>query len=176
MGGKQSAYAARWNGTSLSRLTVPVPAGIAAPGLTAVSCSSTAACVVTGLNFSAANGSTGLAFTDVLRDGTWSLVKVAWPKGTTNSELLALSCLSAKWCIAVGSTGAKAAALIYNGRSWSAQHLPAPAKGYTDDFGGISCVTENLCVALGDTGPVKENRLDPFGALWNRNAWTLKVI
>ena len=174
--GKLSAYAARWNGASLSRLTVPVPAGIASPTLAAVSCSSTAACAVTGLNFSTSNGSTGQTFIDVLRGGKWSLTKVASPKGTTSSVLLALSCLSATWCIAAGSTSDKVAALIYNGKSWSAQHLPAPAKGYADDFGGISCVTEKSCVALGDIGPVKEDELDPLGALWNGKAWTLKVI
>jgi hypothetical protein len=174
--GKQSAYAARWNGSSLSRLTVPVPAGTAAPSLAAVSCSSTASCAVTGLNFSAASGPAGLAFADVLRDGKWSLANVAWPKGTTTSQLLALSCLSATWCIAAGSTGSEVAALIYNGRSWSAQHLPAPPKGHADDFGGISCVTEKSCVALGDIGPVKEDELDPLGALWNGKAWALKVI
>jgi hypothetical protein len=129
---------------------------------------------VTGLNFSAASGPTGLAFTDVLRNGTWSLAKVAWPQGTTTSQLLGLSCLSATWCIAAGSNDSADAALIYNGRSWSAQRLPAPAKGYGDDFGGISCVTENSCVALGDIGPVKENELSPLGGRWNGKAWTLK--
>lgn len=174
--GKQSAYAARWNGASLRRLTVPVPARMAAPSLVAVSCSSTASCAVTGLNFSAASGPTGLAFIDVLMDGKWSLAKIAWPKGTTTSQLLALSCLSAQWCVAAGSAGREIAALTYNGRSWSAQHLPAPAKGYADDFGGISCVAERNCVALGDIGPVKKNELDPLGALWNGKAWALKVI
>lgn len=174
--GRLSAYAARWNGASFSRLTVPVPAGIASPTLAAVSCSSTASCAVSGLDFSPASGPTGLAFTDVLRDGKWSLAKVAWPKGTTSSLLLALSCLSATWCIAAGSIGNEVAALIYNGKSWSAQHLPAPAKGYGDDFGGISCVTENRCIALGDIGPVKKNELNPLGATWHGKAWTLKAI
>jgi hypothetical protein len=104
------------------------------------------------------------------------LVKLASPKGTTTSQLLALACLSAKWCIAAGSVGTRVEALTCNGRAWSAQHLPAPAKGYADDFGGISCVTGKSCVALGGIGPVKENELDPLGALWNGKTWTLKVI
>ena len=174
--GKASAYAARWNGASLTRLAVPVPAGIASPTLAAVSCSSAAACAVTGLNFNTSNGSTGQAFIDVLRSGTWSLTKVTWPKGTTSTELLALSCRSAKWCIAAGSAGNDVATLIYNGKSWSAQHLPAPAKGYADAFGGISCVTEKSCVALGDIGPVKKDELDPLGATWRGKAWSLRVI
>jgi hypothetical protein len=173
---KQNAYAARWNGTSLSRLTVPVPAGIAAPSLAAVSCSSTAFCAVTALNFSATSGPTGTAFTDILRDGNWSLAKVAWPKGTKTSQLLTLSCLSPTWCIAAGNVGSRVAAFTYNGRSWSSQHLPAPAQGYADDFGGITCVTEKSCIALGDIGPVKENELEPLGALWNGKTWSLKVI
>ena len=174
--GKPSAYAARWNGASLRRLTVPVPAGIAWPTLAAVSCSSAASCAVTGLNFNTSNGSTGQAFIDVLRGGTWSRSKVSWPKGTTSTELLGVSCLSATWCIAAGSAGNHAAALAYDGTSWSAQHVQAPPKGYADDFGGISCVTGKSCVALGDTGPVKGNELNPLGALWHGKAWTLKVI
>jgi hypothetical protein len=173
--GNLSAYAARWNGTTLTRMTVPVPA-LASPSLAAVSCPSTAFCAVTGLNFSAASGSAGLAFADILRGGKWSLVKLASPEGTTTSELLALSCLSATWCIAAGSVGTRVEALTYDGRSWSAQRLPAPAKGYADDFGGISCVTEKSCVALGDIGPVKEDELDPLGARWNGKTWTLRVI
>jgi hypothetical protein len=157
-------------------MTVPVPARLASPSLAAVSCPSSAFCAVTGLNFSAANGSAGLAFADILRGGKWSLVKLASPKGATTSQLLALSCLSTTWCIAAGSVGTRVESLPYNGRSWSAQHLPAPAKGHADDFGGISCVTERSCVALGDIGPVKENVLDPLGALWNGKTWTLKVI
>jgi hypothetical protein len=171
-----TVYAARWNGTSLTRMAVPAPARLASPSLAAVSCPSTAFCAVTGLNFSAANGSADLAFADILRDGKWSLVKLASPKGTTTSQLLALSCLSAQWCIAAGSVGTRIEALTYNGRSWSAQHLPAPAKGYADDFGGISCVTEKSCVAIGGIGPVKEDKLDPLGGRWNGKIWTLRVI
>ena len=174
--GNLTAYAARWNGASLTGMTVPVPARLASPTLAAVSCPSTAFCAVTGLNFSAADGSTGLAFADILRDGKWSLVKLASPKGTTTSQLLALSCLSATWCIAAGSVGTRVEALAYNGRSWSAQRLPAPAKGYAEDFGGIGCVTEKSCVALGGIGPVNEDELDPLGARWNGTTWTLKVI
>ena len=174
--GKLSAYAARWNGTTLTRMTVPVPARLASPILAAVSCPSTAFCALTGLNFSAAHGSSGLAFADILRGGKWSPVKLASPDGTTTSQLLALSCLSATWCIAAGSVGTRVEALAYNGRSWSEQRLPAPAKGYADDFGGISCVTEKSCVALGDIGPVKEDELDPLGARWNGKTWTLRVI
>ena len=174
--GNLTAYAARWNGASLTGMTVPVPARLASPTLAAVSCPSTAFCAVTGLNFSAADGSTGLAFADILRDGKWSLVKLASPKGTTTSQLLALSCLSATWCIAAGSVGTRVEALAYNGRSWPAQRLPAPAKGYAEDFGGIGCVTEKSCVALGGIGPVNEDELDPLGARWNGTTWTLKVI
>jgi hypothetical protein len=79
-------------------------------------------------DFSDLNGSAGLAFADILRGGKWSLVKLASPEGTTTSQLLALSCLSATWCMATGSVGTRVEALTYNGRSWSAQHLPAPAR------------------------------------------------
>jgi hypothetical protein len=174
--GKQSAYAARWTGASLARLAVPAPARTASPMLTAVSCPSTTACAVTGLDFSSATGAAGLAFTDILRHGTWSLAKVGWPTGTTTSELLGLSCLSATWCMAAGNIGGAVAVLVYNGRSWSVQHLPAPAKGYADYLGGVSCVTQKSCVALGDIGPVKKDQLDPLGARWQGRAWTLTVI
>ena len=86
--------------------------------------------------------------------------------------------MSARHCVALGTVVAApdGATLIYDGKSWSAQHLPAPAKGYADDFGGISCVTEKSCIALGDIGPVKQDELDPLGAVWHGKAWTLKVI
>ncbi len=175
-GGKQAAYAARWNGTSLTRLTVRVPAGVTEPILAAVSCPSTATCVATGLDFSTASGATGLAFVEVLREGTWSPSKISWPRGTKSSTLFGLSCRSATWCVAAGSAGTGAAALFYNGKTWSALHVPAPVKGYTDDFDGISCLSAKNCVALGDIGPVKVNALGPLSGVWNGKTWALKAI
>lgn len=173
--GKQFPHSARWNGTSVKRLTVPAPAGSVAPVLLAVSCPSALTCVATGLDESKTNGN---SFVDYLSGTTWTLGQSPWGKGTKAGRLFGLSCWSATGCSAVGSTGSdtagRAAALILNGRSWTAQHIPAPAKGRVDRFGGVSCATKKACVALGDIGPAKSGQRGPLGAYLNGAAWSLK--
>lgn len=81
--------------------------------------------------------------------GAWSNPAVA----TTGSSpaLVAVSCVTAQFCIAAGDqqSGPGAAALVdrWNGVGWSVMSVPGPATVHS--LGGISCVTTSFCMAVG---------------------------
>jgi hypothetical protein len=121
----QSFAVGSWNGRAWSVASVAGPKGLE-DQLNGVSCVAAARCVAVGV--ASTNGSQqtshALAVSD---DGrSWTTVRVpALPKGGT-SAFNDLSCVSAKWCVAVGEGGGpdgrlfSGAALtaFWNGKSW----------------------------------------------------------
>ena len=102
-----------------------------------------------------------MAISEIWNGKTWSYAKVSWPKGVKNTQLLGVACLTASHCVAVGSTGdnpnaegltSRAAATVWNGKSWSAMSVPAPGKGKFSTFLGVDC-HKAFCAAAGQTGP-----------------------
>jgi hypothetical protein len=173
-------FIASWNGKTLTRQKVPLPAGASNPILAGVSCASAASCAAVGdeINISSpAAVVTGFAFTEVWNGKAWKVTKIARPKGITVSFLFGVSCTSARHCVAAGGAGTAntghATALSYNGKTWAPQHVPAPAKGLADGFGGVSCTSAAHCVAVGQIGPPSGNSERLLSGLWNGTAWRL---
>jgi hypothetical protein len=169
-----------WNGKTLTPEKVPLPAGASNPVIAGVSCVSVTSCAAVGdeINISASGTTlTGFAFTEVWNGAAWHVAKVARPKGITASFLFGVSCTAARHCVAVGSAGSKgiyrARALSWNGRTWAAQRVPAPAKGMSDSFEGVSCTSAAHCVAVGLTGPPSGKNERLLSGLWNGTAWRL---
>jgi hypothetical protein len=178
--GDPGVFAVAWTGRALRLLPVPrPPKGVTDVYFDGLSCVSARHCVALGVGITTSNGAFPLLF-ETWNGTGWTVKTKDLPTVDDFPDLNGISCATstdcATWCIAAGSVGTRVEVVAYNGRSWSAQRLPAPAKGYADDFGGISCVTEKSCVALGDIGPVKEDELDPLGARWIGKTWTLRVI
>lgn len=173
---------ASWNGTALRLFNAPVPRGVSSALLTDVSCVSAVSCVATGDSLSLSNGAS-YGFTDVLTGKTWAAAAIAWPKGSASSLLMAVSCASAKSCVAVGVDGVNAAstansghaaAVSYNGKAWTVQkNVPLPARGTVSEFGGVSCATATRCVASGQLGQVNGNAAAPLNGVWNGASWKL---
>lgn len=82
----------------------------------------------------------------------WSIEHTLNPTDGSGSELLGVSCVSARACTAVGSSftviGAGATlAERWNGTQWSIEHTPN-----TDGASGldsVSCVSARACTAVG---------------------------
>jgi hypothetical protein len=108
---------------------------------------------------------------------SWTADKVAPPTGTTESFLFGVSCRPQATCVAVGSAGssaaAKATALAYNGKTWTAQTVPGPGPGTSSDFFGVNCLRANPCVAIGETASARTTTVTPVGGLWNGSSWRL---
>jgi ferredoxin len=175
-----SAWATLWTVKSFTRLYVPVPAGTSEPFLGAVSCPSVTTCVSTGFDLATIGKSKGLAFTETLNKSTWTLGKVAWPKGINVAGLPSVSCASVRYCIATGSSGyaspASAAAMAYNGTSWSAQVLPPPPAGDVDGLSAVSCAAVLSCVAIGSIGPASGESSNILGGFLTGARWRLATV
>ena len=116
--------------------------------LDAVSCVSPTVCMATGHR----QNSIGALVTLAERwDGTrWSLVPTPSP-GRTDSRLVAVSCVSAAACMAVGFTQGRPGGTLaesWNGTRWSV--VPSPGHPHSaDNLAGVSCVSPTACTAAG---------------------------
>ncbi len=100
--GAISPLAERWNGTTWSVQTTPVPTGASASALLGVSCPSANACTAVGLSV----GTDGAAqpLIETWNGATWSVQTAAIPTGSTVNALTAVSCTPADVCTAVGGS------------------------------------------------------------------------
>jgi len=90
-----------------------------------------------------------------------------------SEALFGVSCVTAKYCVAVGAAQGGPLALIWNGVKWRkvAVKLPAGSAGVLDS---VSCASTTYCVAVGPLGKVPPTR--PFAATWNGRVWTSAVL
>ena len=170
-----------WNGKAVATKRLPAPQGASLAMITDVSCASVTSCAATGIALSPALTSSN-GFVDVLAGTAWKTASIAWPRGAASSELMAVSCTSPASCVAVGVDGitnsaADAAALTYNGRTWTVQNnVPGPGSGEASLFGGVSCVTATYCAASGLTGRATGNAAVPLNGVWNGKSWKLSRL
>lgn len=166
-----------WNGARWAVVHTPTsasgPAGGVAglptvavgPAVTRVSCAGPAACVAVGTWHGEH------AFAERWTGSAWVLARPPEPGGSLASGFDGVSCVTARWCVAVGSsyiaaTG-KDRVLVerWNGAAWTI--VPAPAPAGATRLGDVSCVTTRACVTVGDTGS------GPFLDHWNGHLWTI---
>jgi hypothetical protein len=102
---------------------------------------------------------------------------------TDEHPLLAVSCVSSKYCVAVGYDEAAnlgdggPIAETWNGRAWSIAELKVPAGTLGGSLFGVSCKSVKSCVAVGDflLKNVNGDNARNTGALaesWNGKTWT----
>ena len=111
--------------------------------------------------------SVGVARGDVV------VAPVPAPTGPASS-LSAVSCTSARACIAVGSGVAGPLAERWNGERWALQKTPKLALGNEPEVRGlsaVSCSSAGACTAVG-TGP----SYAPLIERWNGRRWSLQKL
>jgi hypothetical protein len=174
----ETMFLAKWNGNALTAMKATAPAGAGAVTLNAVSCVSAKNCVAAGSSTNIASFG-GFGFTEAWNGTSWMAHKVAWPKGDTESNVQAVSCVTPKSCVTVGSAGTStsggAKALSYNGKAWSLQNVPGPGKGKSSFFNGVSCPKVNDCVAFGAIGVNNGSTSTPLAGVWNGKSWKLAI-
>jgi len=155
--------ALRWNGTSWSTQSVPLPyAGAPSSVLNDVSCASATECMAVGY-YKDAEG-TFVNYAARWKGGSWTSMSPPVTSGSTQSMLEDVSCVNVEWCTAVGwinsgGSGSKPVIVTWNGSSWS---LGSPARTGGSLY-GISCISTNFCAAVGA-------RLDT--ETWDGSEWT----
>ncbi|MGA2470302.1 MAG: hypothetical protein ABSG64_06395 [Solirubrobacteraceae bacterium] len=100
---------------------------------------------------------------EVLRRGRWRPAPVS-PIGR-DSQLAAISCVSARWCLAVGGRPAGALSEIWDGKRWAVASVPLPHG--TNTLAAVSCLSATWCVAVGST-----ELETPLAERWNGVSWT----
>ena len=165
---------ATWNGKALTATKPAVPAGAANVTLNDVSCPSATFCAVAAFSTNV-SGTSKFGFTELWNGTSWAATKMAAPAG--GAALYGVSCRADNSCAAVGSAGAsgatKATAVVYNGKTWTAENVPGPGAGASSEFFGVNCLRANQCVAIGETISSRPSTATPLGGLWNGAAWRL---
>ena len=139
--------------------------------LDAVSCVSPTVCMATGHRQNSIGALVTLA---EHWDGTrWSLVHSP-NSGRGGNQLVAVSCVSAHACMAVGFTqGGPGGTLAesWDGTRWSV--VPTPSLGGTgSDLTGVSCVAANACTAVGGVSP-NGTALSTVIESWDGTRWSV---
>jgi hypothetical protein len=151
--------------TTWTREPVPQSGPADGPILQSVSCPTATACMTVS-GGGGTGGSVGGAFTDYWNGTSWTLETI--PSAAT-TNLTAVSCRTAAWCIAVGSTSSahpKPVTLLWNGTRWAARAVSMPAGDTSGTLDGVSCVSTSDCVAVGGGDPTT------FSETWNGSKWT----
>jgi hypothetical protein len=90
------------------------------------------------------------------------------------ANVLAVACVSATWCLAVGQRGLSPTAstfgLLWNGAIWASTSMP-DAGGSTSLLDGVACVTRSWCDAVGWTEQGQRRRT--LVEHWNGAVWEL---
>jgi hypothetical protein len=178
--GPIATFAERWDGSSWTVL--PTPAAGTSPMLASLSCPSATFCVAVGSTHTQGRQSLEGIFSnrssrglvEVWDGSTWSVRPT--PLGAVRgSALSGVSCVSRRFCIAVGSTGLQiAAAMLWNGSTWRRLTLPLVKWGPT--LTAVSCAAARSCTAVGsyDVHETGVADLRPLAERWTgRGHWTV---
>jgi hypothetical protein len=176
-----------WNGRKWTQVNAPATAR-GHGQLTDVSCWSARNCVAAGYSYRiiSAVSTVTTALADSWNGRRWTVAKL--PATGPSPALNAVSCVSARSCLAVGinNTGTnrrsiRAIADSWNGRSWKAVPVAVPSQGggarNGDTLGVVQCASPTDCVAIGLAGPYHGQGIEflyQFAERWNGTS--LKLI
>jgi hypothetical protein len=164
-GSKNGAFpfADYWNG---SRWTAGRAAAAGSGGgFAAVSCSSARNCYAVGQYTPKGTNATA-ALIEHWNGAAWSKQNAPVPAGTTFGELTAVSCPSAKFCVAVGTDSSGVLIERWTASGWS---MSAPRSAPSAGLYGVSCPSASSCFAVGS------NLTASGGSLverWNGKTWS----
>jgi hypothetical protein len=133
-----------WNGSSWAVSAMP---GGSSYGITAVSCASATACTAVGFTF---NGTAARGLAERWNGTRWSV------QPRPSGELNAVSCPTARRCVAAGQNTAvlsqpKPVADSWSStRGWTRQNAVMPPAAAHAELDGLSCVSPGGCTAVGD--------------------------
>ncbi len=108
---------------------------------------------------------------------SWQLQHLPTVRGPER-WLRAVSCLSGKFCMAVGLfgplTNTRPLAERWNGRHWSRDTVPQPPAGFAGELKGVWCSTPHACIAVGDyASGVGQGGQKVLAERWNGSRWSV---
>jgi hypothetical protein len=145
--------------------------------LKGVACASAKACIAVGGSGSISVVGKQRALAEGWNGTAWKIQATPNPKGATESNLFAISCWSAKGCMAVGTYFAKvlkALAERWNGTTWHLTSALTPHGGFYTQLNGVSCTSAHACMAVGVH--VAKGIGVPLAERWNGTVWKMVPI
>jgi hypothetical protein len=96
--------------------------------------------------------------------------------GQRHGGLLAVSCVSPTFCMAVGSIEGRkqgvTLAELYNGAGWTVLPTPNVPRATDNELLGVSCSSQNACMAVGFRQN-KQGAARTLAEQWNGLAWSI---
>lgn len=175
-GGKVVGLAERWNGKRWTIEPTPNPTGATSSSLTGVSCTAARGCTAVGSYENAIGKHAALA--ERWSGKKWTIEPAPNPAGVAWSFLYGVSCTSARMCTAVGYYRRGAVKIVtlverWNGKKWTIDGTPNPARAVESLLYGVSCSAASACTTVGSY----ENGTGRSLALaerWNGKKWTIE--
>jgi len=172
-----------WNGAKWTVRPVSVPTGALGGGLQGVSCPSTSMSGCTTVGAYTESSGNGAALAERWTNGRWVIQPTPPTTGGTNGTaiLLAVDCVKAADCIAVGTDGfansGQSATLVeqWNGSSWAVLPSPTPPGFAWSVLNGVSCSSRTSCIAVGYSQPSSGNAF-MLAEGWNGVEWTMLTV
>jgi hypothetical protein len=173
--GVQRTLAERWDGHAWHIVGSPSVPKAPFNSLDMISCVSASACEALGTTGRAAVASTSI-ITESWNGKSWRMVPVQKPGPTTT--LNAVSCLTAKSCMTVGTrntaSGAQAVAERWNGARWRIVTTRDPATFTV--LAGVSCPAPGNCTAVGSYSRTRFAVPTPLVEHWNGSRWSVVTV
>jgi hypothetical protein len=109
---------------------------------------------------------------------TWT-IKTGPSPGGSNISLIGVSCVSAKYCVAVGFTiiggHNNAYSEVWNGKTWAIKPTPRRSGTTYSDLGSVSCRSATFCMAVGDYQVNNSAKSMTLAEEWNGRTWAIKA-
>jgi hypothetical protein len=163
--GTGTTMALRGSGSHFTLQHTPNPAGTAGGDLASVSCVASGFCAAaaeSGQNQDLHKGDPAV-MVRMTAHGPWQAAQNAG-----SGFLPSISCVSATFCLALGSP---AGAEKWDGTSWSELSAPAPFEPADGGLRGLSCVSSTACLAVGSTLTNAGLKSQALAAFWNGTTW-----
>ena len=161
--------AERWNGTSWRVKKTPAATQYL-NHFAGISCMSGSACLAVGQAFVDAQGRDSKTLAERWNGRRWRIVKTPTLRKSYQPNLLAVSCIRASDCVAVGGGVPEHSLILHWTGSGFDRETPASPQGQdpAPDLSGVSCTTATFCMATGYLG---------FHGLraeqWDGSRWTM---
>jgi hypothetical protein len=159
-----------WDGSTWSIVSSPDNGGETENNaLAGVSCVSASFCTAVG-SYDPNGSSNPQTLAESWNGSAWSVV--SGPATGFSGALNAVSCVSASFCTAVGSStpssGSPAQTLVesWNGSTWSIVSSPSTGTG-SNELTGVSCAATSFCTAVGSAGS------STLIESWNGTSWSI---
>ena len=172
--GTRLTLAEKWDGASWAVSVPPILLGRLTGQLAGVSCPTTDTCVAVGsvgTNGSANHG----PLVETSTAGIWKIQTIPAPTNATYSQLSAVSCPSAGYCVAVGFyhqpifPTEQPLVEVWHDTTWIVQQSAGLTFSTDANLSAISCSAPDQCTAVGFAGR------NPLAESWNGTTWSAQT-